>query len=167
MSLEKLPIDLLLNVFERQNLHEIRGLSSTNKTFREYCNHFARKQIQNLGTDYYELYVRLSQFYITVHTYEGNTRFAKCHKDKIQNTVQILLRSMNIQHAKCDISYQLSDERHPDQVLISFEHYDDLADSYFSVTIQGPFTNRKHAEQVINQISDVWDSLTPDNFFVW
>lgn len=158
MSLEELPVELVLEIFERENLDEIRSLCSTNKTFRNYCNEFARKQIKNIGTDFYGLYVRLSQFHVVIHTYEGETKFAKCHKDNIVQTVKQLLQKMNVQHTRGDISYKFNNERQPDNVVISFENYDDIEKNVI-VYITGPVLHRSHGMQIVDQISDLWESL--------
>lgn len=110
MSLNNLPHDLILEIFERQNLDEIRGLCGTNKQFRSYCNHFARKQLTSLGSDFYELYIKLSQFHLCIHTYEGDIRFAKCHKDQIINSVRALINQVSGAREGADISYKTTND---------------------------------------------------------
>lgn len=157
MPLDNIPTEIILDVMEKQNLEELRGLCSANSTFREHCNRLARKELQKLGSDY-ELYIRLSQFHITIHTYEGDIRFAKCSKNNIMVSITNLFHKMQIKHDhRSDVSYKLNNERQPDHIHISFDHYDNPFNT-FILNVQGPFTDRQHAYQIIDQVINMWNN---------
>jgi hypothetical protein len=160
--MERLPNELIAEVLQRGDLQEIRGLCDSNRFFREHCNAMSKSLIEK-NFNYYELYLMLNRFHICINTNEGETAFTRTNDIKrIPNVFSNLMarRFSQRMQSDTDISWTIDDSRNPQMMNINFHYYSDTdCILNFDVVIQGNLKNYKTCEDLVEDMSNVFEKL--------
>lgn len=158
--MQNLPNELIQDILKKANIDEIQGLCNSSSRFRDNCNVISKSLLKREYKDYYQIYLLLRKFSISITTNEGDNFFANTYNIKnIPNIFKKLLQGRLPNNSKTnEISWNVDDNRNPKTLSIHFHYYDDV-ESNFNVIISGNFESYKNVDKLVSDITDVYDTL--------
>jgi hypothetical protein len=170
--MEKLPYELIEDIFKRQSIQEITGLCNANKILRKQCGYYAKSKLYQKYDDL-GIFLAIQQlettFRICVTTYEGDSMYKTVQgKENVNRAVEQLLREgvfvRGNQISELTTSETMDNRSHPKMInLMVFYKDDDIDENCMqmvNIVIQGDFKNYTTASEITDKISETIESIT-------